>query len=667
MEHKIDELRRIIRRHERLYYIENAPEISDYEFDRLMKELDQFEKDNPHLITPDSPTQRVGGAPLEGFETIEHRVPMLSIDNTYSADELHEFDSRLGRLLPGEAVAYVVEPKIDGVAVALWYENGALVRGATRGDGLRGDDITANLKTVRELPLQIEDGDRVPAVLEVRGEMYMSRPEFDRLNREREAEGEPPFANPRNAAAGSLKLLDSRQVARRRLQMFCYGVGYAEGLDATSQSELLRLLAELGFKTNRHWRSCKTIDEVIEVCDEFSRIRGELEYGVDGLVVKVDSFDQQRRAGATSKAPRWAISFKYPAEQAKTRLNKITIQVGRTGVLTPVANLEPVLLAGTTVKRATLHNADYIEQKDIREGDAVIVEKAGEIIPQVVESIMDERTGAEVLFRMPEQCPVCKGPVVRDTDGAYNRCTNPSCPAQIKARLKHYAGRGAIEIEGMGSALIEQLVDRGLVRDIADLYDLKVGDLTQLEKMADKSSANIVNAIERSKERALHRLIHALGIANVGITAAHTLERCYESIDELSQATPEELAQINEIGPVIAQSIAAFFNNEKVRRTIERLRNAGVNMRRAPRAVPAGVESPFAQKTVVLTGKLEKYARKDAEEIIRRLGGKVASSVSKKTDYVLAGAEPGSKLTKAQQLDVTIISEAEFDDMTGQT
>jgi len=663
---RIEELRELIRYHEYKYYVENEPEISDFEFDRLMAELRELEKKRPDLVTPDSPTQRVGGKPLEAFEVVEHRVPMQSIDNTYSVDEISEFHERVSRLLHGEAVEYIVELKIDGVAVSLLYEDGIFVRGATRGDGQRGDDVTENLRTVKEIPLRLRPAKAVPPVLEARGEIYLAKAEFQRINREREKRGEPLFANPRNAAAGSLKLLDPRITATRRLGLFSYGIGYAEGIDVTTHEQALNLLERLSLPVNPHWKKCTTIEEVIEHCLSFGKKRAELPYEIDGMVVKVNSFEQQTRLGSTAKSPRWAVAYKFAAERAMTKLKSIVVQVGKSGTLTPVANLEPVSLAGTIVKRATLHNADEIERKDIRVGDTVLVEKAGEIIPQVVEVLFDKRTGKEKRFRMPTRCPVCGGRVTKDPEGVYHRCHNISCPAQIKARIRHFASRQAMDIEGLGPALIEQLVDRGLVKDVSDIYRLEVGSLEKLDRMAETSARNLVEAIEESKTRDLYRLIYALGIPHIGVSAARALASRFESLDALSSARLEDLAAVEGIGSIVAQSVIDFFSDRRNRGTIERLRDSGVNMRRhrEPSVVAGG---PLAGKTFVLTGKLTGYTRDEATKIIERAGGKVTSSVSAKTDYVLVGDEPGSKLEKARRLGVQLIDESDFERLVRQT
>lgn len=663
---RVDELRGLIRYHEYKYYVENSPEISDFEFDKLMAELQDLEEKHPELVTLDSPTQRVGGEPIEGFEVVEHRIPMQSIDNTYSADELREFDARITRLLPGERVEYIVELKMDGVAVSLWYEDGVLTRGATRGDGRRGDDVTANLRTVREVPLKLKTADGAPPVLEARGEVYLPKAEFERINREKEKEGEPLFANPRNAAAGSLKLLDSRITATRRLGIFAYGIGYSEGVDLTTHERALDLLQSFSLPVNPHRKRCRTIDEVIELCPRFDKLRDDLPYEIDGMVVKVNSLDQQRRLGSTAKSPRWVAAYKFPAERTITRLKSIVVQVGKSGTLTPVANLEPVSLAGTVVKRATLHNADEIRRKDIRVGDTVVVEKAGEIIPQVVEVLFDRRTGDEKPFQMPRACPVCGSPVVKDPDGAFHRCHNMACPAQIKARVKHFGSRDAMDIEGMGPALIEQLVDKGLVSDFSDLYKLRDDEIAELEKMGAKSARNVVEAIQQSKMRELSRLIYGLGILHIGVNAARVLADRFDSLDALAESSVDELSELEGVGSIVARSIVGFFAARHNRDALRKLRDAGVNMRRLEMRRPAG-EGPFAGKTVVLTGKLAQYTRDEASRLIESLGGKVSSSVSSKTDFVLAGEDAGSKLEQARDLGVPVLDEAEFEKMIRQT
>jgi len=665
VEERVRELRRKIRHHNHLYYVENQPEISDREFDALMGELQRLEGEHPELVTPDSPTQRVGGEPTEGFPQVRHQVPMLSIDNTYSFDELRDFDARIARWLEGEAHRYVVEPKIDGVGVSLRYEDGMLVRGATRGDGRVGDDITANLKTVRGVPLRLRRPRRagVPTVLEARGEVFMPASEFRRLNAQREETGEAQFANPRNAAAGSLKLLDPRIVSQRRLTIYFYAVGVLEGWAPGFHSEVLEGLKGLGLRVNPEIKVCPDVDEVVQFCRQFEGRRQGLDYNVDGVVVKIDDLAQQERLGRTAKAPRWCVAYKYAPEAATTRLLNITVQVGKTGTLTPVAELEPVFLSGTTVKRATLHNADEVERKDIRVGDTVRVEKAGEIIPQVLEVLKEGRTGKEKPFRMPKKCPVCGGPVVRLPDEVYHRCTNVECPAQIKERLRYYAHRNTMDIDGLGPAIIEQLVEEGLVKDFGDLYDLTLDDLVGLERMAEKSAENLLLAIEESKRRPLARLIAALAILHVGTTAADLLARQFGSLDALAGASEEDLQAVEGVGPVMARSVSTFFRNPQNQKVIEKLKKAGVNMEAERREAPVGLD--LGGLTFVITGTLQTLSRREAEEAIRARGGKASSSVSRKTDYVVAGENPGSKLDKAHSLGVKTIDETEFRKLLG--
>jgi len=652
---RIEELRELIRYHDRKYYVENAPEISDYEYDQLVKELEKLEARFPDLVTPDSPTQRVGGEPVEGFPTVRHRQPMLSIANTYSARELEQFDQRVRRLLKGEKVEYVAEPKIDGVAVSLTYERGRLVLGATRGDGVTGEDITANIRTIRAIPLRLHAKER-PALLEVRGEVYMSFDAFRKCNEEREEAGEPRFANPRNAAAGSLKLLDPRITARRNLLFFAHSLGAHEGIEFRSQFEFLEAAARFGLPVNPHRKLCPSIQEVIRLTQEWQELHKTQPYQWDGMVVKVNSLDQQRRLGATSKAPRGLVAYKFPPEEAVTRLVRVDVQVGKTGVLTPVARLEPVQLSGTTVQNATLHNFDEIARKDIRVGDEVIIEKAGEIIPQVVG--VKRRHGRRPI-KPPSRCPVCGGPVEKDPGGVYYRCTYPLCSAQLKQRLIYFASRHAMDIEGMGPALVDQLVDRGLVKDVADIYSLRPEQIAGLERMGKKSAHNVCRAIAESRKRDLNRLITALGVRHVGTHAAEILARHFGSMDRLARATVEELREIPEVGDITARSVVEFFSRPETEKVIRKLAQAGVNMKSlAPRPARDG---PLKGKTLVVTGTLKNYSRQEIEEKIASLGGRAASSVSRKTDYVIVGESPGSKLDKARQLGVPTLTEEEFE------
>ena len=666
-EDRVAALREQIRRHDRKYYVESAPEISDHEYDLLVKDLERLEAEHPELVTPDSPTQRVGAEPLEKFVTVRHDVPMMSISNTYSADELRAFDTRVRKLLPREKIEYVAEPKIDGVAISLRYEKGLLVRGATRGDGRQGEDVTTNVWTIRAIPLKL-NAESPPALMEVRGEVYMSFEAFRKCNRDREETGEPQFANPRNATAGSLKLLDARITARRGLLFYAYAVGALEGIEFETQFGLLDALAGMGLPVNPQRRLCSSIEEVVGLIDEWAQLRSTLPYQWDGMVVKVDSLDQQRRLGATSKAPRGMVAYKFPPEEAVTRLLRVDVQVGKTGVLTPVARLQPVQLAGTTVQNATLHNFDEIARKDIRIGDEVLIEKAGEIIPQVISV---KKQHGDKPIEPPTHCPICRSPVERDKVGAkgkggiYIRCTYPLCPAQVKQRIIYFASRGAMDIEGMGPAIVEQLVEKGLVKDVADLYTLpdRASELAGLERMGEKSAENLCVAINESRGRDLSRLITALGARHVGARGAEILARYFGAMEGLMQANVEALAAAPEIGEITARSVVEFFARPETRKVIEKLRQAGVNMKSHVAAAPRG--GPIEGKTLVVTGTLKNYSRQEIEKRIASFGGKATSTVSKKTSYVVAGDSPGSKLDKARKLGVTVLTEAEFEKLVG--
>ncbi|MBV9463378.1 MAG: NAD-dependent DNA ligase LigA [Verrucomicrobiae bacterium] len=649
---RIEELTEEVIKHNRLYYEEALPEVSDREYDRLLEELRELERKHPELARPDSPTRRVGGAPNREFAQVEHEVPMLSLENTYSAEELQEFLDRVKRGLGEEEPAWVIEPKVDGVAVSLQYRDGVFVRGATRGDGTRGDDISANLRTIRSLPLELKKG---PALLEVRGEVYMLRSGFEKLNKEREAEGLPVFANPRNSAAGSLKQLDSRITAKRPLGIVLYGVARLEGAGVRSQHEALERLEQWGLPGPAKFWKARADDQVFAAIEAVDAFRKTLPYDTDGAVVKLDQIEQQKKLGLTSKSPRWAVAYKFESEKAETRLLEIQVQVGRTGTLTPVAHLEPVFVAGSTVARATLHNADEIERKDIRIGDRVVIEKAGEVIPAVISVRKDLRTGREKKFRMPKECPICATPVSREEGEVAIRCENLSCPAQLERRIQHFASRGAMDIEGLGDALVKQLVARELVRDVADLYRLGLQDLESLERMAEKSAGNILAAIDESRSRDLWRLLFGLGIRHVGSTGARSLAAHFGSLDALAEAGADELLKVRDIGEVVADSIVDFFAKKANREVLERLRKAGVNFKAEKRAPAEG--SSLAGKTFVLTGTLPSMTREAATELIVAAGGKVSSSVSKKTHYVVAGSEAGSKLEKARQLGVEILDE----------
>ncbi len=655
-----------VRRHDEAYYVYARPTISDAEYDRLYRELTDLEKAHPELITPDSPTQKVGGTPISEFRAVQHLEPMLSLDNTYSQAEVRDFVQRLQRLLPGEELDWVVEPKVDGVAMNLRYENGELVLGATRGDGTTGDDITANLRTIRNLPMRLRAAEGgFPARMEARGEVYMTRAGFEKLNKQRVSQGEEPFANARNSAAGSLKQLDSRIVAKRPLALTVYGLGVREGGPALgTHVAVLQWLKDLGFPTPERTWHCRTVEELFRAIDELNDIRKHFAYETDGAVIKLNSLEQRARAGFTAKAPRWAMAYKYAPEQAETKLKGITIQVGRTGALTPVAELEPVFLAGSTISRATLHNEDELRRKDIRVGDTVIIEKAGEVIPAVVGVVLAKRAGHEQAFAFPSKCPECGGEVRRMPAGsgeeaAVWRCTNTGqCPAQLRGRLIHWCSRGAMDVEGGGEALIGQLVKASLVRTPADLYSLTMEQLLSLERMGRKSAQNFLDALQQSKSRDLWRLIFGLGILHVGAGSAKSLARAYPDLDSIARATIEELTGAEDIGEVIAASVRDWFDQPANRQFIDQLRAAGLNFQSATHVVAA--PSAITGQTFVLTGTLPTLKREEAAARIEARGGKVSGSVSKKTDYVVAGTDAGSKLDKARQLGVTVVDEAEL-------
>ncbi|NLX23110.1 MAG: NAD-dependent DNA ligase LigA [Phycisphaerae bacterium] len=663
---RIAELREQLARHDYAYYVLAAPVISDRDYDRLFEELKAIEAEFPDLVTPDSPTQRVGGQPLEGFSQVAHAVPMLSIDNTYNEGELREFDARVVKGLGGEKYAYMIDPKVDGVAISLRYESGRLVRAATRGDGRTGDDITQNARTIRAIPLRLrtETGSLfggLPDVVEVRGEVYWPRKAFDKFNAERETRGEPVFANPRNATAGTLKLLDSRIVGQRRLAFVAHGFGQVEPLEVHTQHELFDCFRQWGIPVSPFMLRVANIEEVIAQIHVWEQKRHELDYATDGLVVKVDRFDQRDALGTTSRSPRWCIAYKFEAERARTRLLSVRFQVGKLGTITPVANLEPVLLAGTTVKSASLHNFDQVERLGVRIGDMVYVEKAGEIIPQVVDVDAAARGDDIEEIEPPRRCPECAGPTVRDEGGVFLRCVNPSCPAQLKERLRYFCGRDQMDIEGVGTALAEQLVDSGLVHEFADLYRLKDrrDELIALERMGAKSADNLLAAIEASRQRPLARLLAALNIQRVGVSTAALLAGQFGTMNALMDADVERLQEVEGIGPEVAASIHAFLHSPAGRKVIARLEEAGVNMTEPKREAVAGPQL-FVGMTVVVTGTLERCGRKEAQDLIVALGGKAAGSVSGKTSFVVAGADPGSKLDKARELGVEVIDEAEF-------
>ncbi|EHL78092.1 NAD-dependent DNA ligase LigA [Bacillus smithii] len=652
--------KRVRELHERLnqysyeYYVLDQPTVPDAEYDRLMQELIEIENAFPELRTPDSPTQRVGGQPLEAFQKVRHDIPMLSLANAFGEGDLRDFDRRVRESL-NEEYSYVCELKIDGLAVSLTYENGVFVQGSTRGDGAIGEDITMNLRTIHSIPLRLKE----PVSIEVRGEAFMPKKSFEKLNREREERGETLFANPRNAAAGSLRQLDPKIAASRNLDIFLYGIGNSGNVNIRSHSEGLDYLDRLGFKTNKERRKCKDIEEVIQYIKEYTEKRSTLPYEIDGIVIKVDSLAQQEKLGSTAKSPRWAIAYKFPAEEVVTKLLDIELSVGRTGVVTPTAVLEPVRVAGTTVQRASLHNEDYIREKDIKIGDEVVIKKAGDIIPEVVRPIKERRKGEEKEFHMPGHCPECGSELVRLDGEVALRCINPKCPAQIREGLIHFVSRNAMNIEGLGEKVIAQLFREQLVKDVADIYQLTKDQLLQLDRMGEKSVSNLLKAIEDSKENSLERLLFGLGIRHVGAKAAKTLAVHFETLDRLMKADVEELTAIPEVGEKMADAVVTYFHQPEVLELIQELKEAGVNMEyKGPKPVSGDQSSSyFAGKTIVLTGKLEALTRNEAKEKIEALGGKVSGSVSKKTDLVIAGADAGSKLAKAREFDIEIWDE----------
>lgn len=652
---RVQELRDLLNQYGYEYYVLDQPSVPDAEYDKLMNELIEIEESFPELKTADSPTQRIGGQVLDTFEKVQHQTSMLSLGNAFNEEDLRDFDRRV-RQAVGDEFSYVCELKIDGLAVSLRYEDGYLVLGATRGDGTTGENITENLKTIRSIPLRIKE----PLSMEVRGEAFMPRKSFEALNEAKMERDEVPFANPRNAAAGSLRQLDPKIAAKRNLDIFVYAMTDTGELEIDSHSESLNLLDELGFKTNRERQTCETIDDVIAYIESWQTQRPELSYDIDGIVVKVDSFDQQAELGTTAKSPRWAIAYKFPAEEVVTKLVNIELTVGRTGVITPTAILEPVQVAGTTVQRASLHNEDLIREKDIRIGDYVVVKKAGDIIPEVVNVIEEKRTGEEQEFTMPTHCPECESELVRLEGEVALRCINPSCPAQIREGLIHFVSRNAMNIDGLGEKVISQLFREQLIKDVADIYTLTKQQLIELERMGEKSADNLIAAIEASKKNSLERLLFGLGIRHVGAKAAKTLAQHFETIDKLTKATYDELVAINEIGAKMADAIVAYFTQEEVQELIHELKEYGVNLTyKGPKLVSVeNVDSVFAGKTVVLTGKLEQLSRNEAKAQIEALGGKVTGSVSKKTDLVVAGEEAGSKLTKANELEIEVWDEA---------
>ena len=666
---EVQKLREEINRHNRLYYVESSPEISDREFDELLKRLELLEKDHPELDSPDSPTHKVGGEPIEGFETVEHRLPMLSIDNVFSEEGVRDFDKRIQKLLGLEEVEYTIEFKIDGVALALVYENGQLTQGITRGDGQRGDDITHNARTIGGVPLRLV-ASNPPSLVEIRGEAYIANSDFVELNKLQEANGLEAFKNPRNTTSGALKQLDPKQCAARKVRFFAHGSGAYEGQDYSTHTEFLKHLREWGLPTTPRVESRIGIDSVIEYCNELMEDLHSLDFEVDGLVIKVNDFESRAKLGNTSKSPRWLIAYKWERYEATTQIEQIEIQVGKTGTLTPVAHLKPVEIAGTTVSRSSLHNRDELERLGVRIGDHVVVEKAGKIIPHVVRVEEHLRTGSEVEFRFPEECPECGSPVAQDEGGVYVRCLNPSCPAQVRETLRFFASRQAMDIEGMGIKVIEQLLEVGLIRGLSDIYELRnrKAAVLQLERMGQRSVENLLEAIESSKSQPLWRLLTGLNIRHVGSSNARILERKFGTIDLIAKQSEESLAEVDEIGPVIARSVHQFFHSEFGVRIVEDLRGYGLNFGSPPEIDAESEETQsqvFAGKSIVVTGTLSRFTRDEAKEMIIQHGGKASSSVSAKTDFLIAGEKAGSKLTKAEQLGVQILSEDKFLEMIG--
>lgn len=653
---QIEALREEIRHHDRLYYVDAAPELTDLEYDKLLSRLQELETEHPELITPDSPTQRVGGEPVDHLQTVAHRLPMLSIENSYSVEELRKYHERIVKLLPDEPIEWVVELKIDGVAASVRYEDGVLIQALTRGNGTSGDDITHTIRTVVDVPLRLL-GEEVPPVLEVRGEVYMTNSRLVELNEQRQQAEEAPYANTRNLAAASIKLLDPREAAERQLHMFCHGTGEVEGIRSDNYLDFLDELAGYGLRPTPSVARFASFEAALEHCEELIESLHELDFEIDGLVLKVNNFDQRARLGNTSKSPRWLIAYKFEKYEAVTRLNQIRVQVGKTGAITPVADLEPVELAGTVVSRASLHNAEEIERKDVRVGDVVVVEKAGKIIPHIVRVEKHERKERLPKFAFPTECPECGGRVEQDDGGVYIRCMNMDCPAQVKERVQYFASRNAMDIDGLGDKLVEQLVSAGLVRRFADLYRLTSEQLQELERMGQRSSDKLMQAIEVSKTRGLARLLNALSIRHVGRTVSGVLAKQFGDIEALRQANVEQLSEIDEIGDIIAESVCEFFASEYGSQTVDELLAVGVQATAAEETVASAV---LAGKTLVVTGTLVEYTRDEIKQLIEQHGGRAGSSVSKKTDYVVAGEKAGSKLTKAQELGVPVLSEEEF-------
>ncbi|OEU49376.1 MAG: DNA ligase (NAD(+)) LigA [Desulfobacterales bacterium S3730MH5] len=653
------ELRQALHRHNYLYYVLDEPEISDAQYDRLMQELISLEATHPELVEPDSPTQRVGALPLERFETVPHSIPMLSLENAFDEEDVLDFDRRVRRFLKQDSpLLYTAEPKMDGVAVEIVYENGRLVEASTRGDGYTGELITQNVRTIKTVPLALLNtvSMKTPSRLEVRGEVFIPIEAFKQLNKKRIDRGESPFANPRNAAAGSLRQLDSRITAQRPLDIFCYGVGMLTDIEFALHSDILQALSALGLRVNPHIKPRESIEDVLVYYRDLLDRRHSFSYEMDGIVIKVDDLALQRRLGEKSRSPRWAIAHKFPATQETTRVIKIDVQVGRTGALTPVAHLDAVSVGGVTVSRATLHNEDEIKKKDIRIGDTVLIQRAGDVIPEVVKVVKTKRTGSEQSFGMPSVCPVCGSEALRLDGESVWRCFNANCPAQVKERIKHFASKGGFDIDGLGDKLVGHLVDGGLSKSYADLFSLDKAALTSLDRMGEKSAKNLIDAIKRSKHITLARFVHALGVRHVGEHVAHVLARRFKSLMELMSATAEELIAVDEIGPQVSESVRAFFDNPENQRNVERMLEAGVTLE----TEETPINEPLSGSTFVLTGALDSMTRSQARACIEALGGKVSSSVSRKTTYVVAGKDPGSKLDKARQLGVRILDEREF-------
>ncbi|KGJ49130.1 NAD-dependent DNA ligase LigA [Clostridium sp. NCR] len=654
---RMDELIDQINYHSNKYYNDDAPEISDYEYDNLMKELIKIEEENPQIKRADSPSSRVGGKPLDKFTQIIHKIPMLSLSNAYSDKDLKDFDKRV-RELADDSVEYVVEFKIDGLSVGLTYKNGVFEKGATRGNGVVGEDITENLRTVKTIPLKINETEEVV----VRGEVYISKQNFEKINELQEEQGLQLFANPRNLAAGTLRQLDSKLTAKRPLDIFIFNLEYIENTNLKSHSESLEYLKNLGFKVSTDYKVCSNIEGVIEHIEYWTENRSKLPFEIDGMVIKVNDLQQREVMGYTAKSPRWAIAYKFPAEQKKTKLIDIIVEVGRTGTITPTAILEPVRLAGTTVSRATLHNEDYINEKDIKIGDTVLVQKAGDIIPQVVQVVKDDRDGNEIEFKFPDKCPVCSEPTVRLEGEAAVKCINISCPAQIRRGIIHFASRDAMNIEGLGESIVGLLLDNNIIKDIADLYYIKKEDVINLERMGEKSAENLIKAIEKSKQNELYRLINGLGIKYIGVKGAKVLAKNFDSLDEIINADAVQLTNLEEFGDIMANSVVEFFKEEKNMTVINKLKESGVNTE-SIKNKDESIVNIFEGMKIVLTGTLPTLKRNDAKEMIEARGGKATSSVSKSTTFVLAGEEAGLKLTKANELGVKVIDEAKFLDI----